>query len=259
MRLSTTSLGTIVTLTEDIIKAQKIVKQSHRIVVFSGAGISTESGIPDFRSPGGLWTKYDPSIYANYQKFLHNPEKFWEMQREVTPLLENALPNPAHFACVELENQERLLAIITQNIDYLHQRAGIKKTPIFELHGTGFRAHCVKCRYSISREELLEKIKTEPIPRCDKCGGLVKPSVVLFGEELPQEDFSSAQQAAQDCDLVIVVGSSLQVYPANCIPGIAKDVGAKIIIIDQYGTDFDAMADVVLIGMAGELFPQIVK
>ena len=147
--------------------ANKIVSESKHIVIFSGAGISTESGIPDFRSETGLWRRFDPEIYANYAVFLKHPEKYWEMERVLTPMVDNAVPNPAHFACVTLEEQGRLSAIITQNIDCLHQRAGLQSTPVYELHGSHENIHCLDCNASYTHQMVLEKMEKDIVPRCD--------------------------------------------------------------------------------------------
>jgi NAD-dependent deacetylase len=242
---------------EQLDAAKNIIQSSNNIVAFTGAGISTESGIPDFRSPGGLWEKFDPNIYANFKVFKKDPSKYWELEREVTKLVEPAKPNPAHYALVTLEKQHKLKAIVTQNIDMLHQRAG-SAVPIYELHGSPITAKCLKCNQKYSRAELLNKMNSESIPKCNICKGLIKPNVVLFFEELPSDAVYGAITAVQNCDCLLMIGSSLLVAPANQVPFFAKESGAKIIFINYEPTLFDEIADVCLVGKAGDILPKIV-
>jgi NAD-dependent deacetylase len=238
--------------------ARKIIAESNRIVVFTGAGISTESGIPDFRSPGGLWTRFNPDKYANYRVFLKTPQFFWELEREINKMLEVAQPNAAHKAIVELEQQGKLIAIITQNIDFLHHKAG-NTVPIYELHGSPRTAFCLDCQTEIDRTRLLEKMATEEIPRCDRCGGLIKPRTVLFQESMPNAALEGAYSAVKRCDCMIMVGSSLQVSPANLFPIEAQEHGAQLIFVNKEPTIFDDYATICLYGSAGEILPQIMK
>lgn len=242
---------------ENLRKAADIIKNSNKIVVFTGAGISTESGIADFRSEGGLWTRYDPSIFANYHYFLRDPEPFWTMHREVEHLMDKAEPNPAHKAIAELEKMGKIKAIITQNIDMLHQRAGsgsFKRIPIFELHGTYRVYHCIKCGKEYSYGEL--NIKNINYPIC-KCNGFIKPKVILFGESLPEGILEGAIANCSLADCFLMVGSSLLVTPANFLPQVAKKSGAKLIFINKEHTPMDDLADVFLKGMAGEIFTRL--
>jgi NAD-dependent deacetylase len=241
-----------------ISEAAQIIKDSNYIVVFSGAGISTESGIEDFRSKGGLWSKFDPSIYASYQHFLQDPSKFWEMHNSLTETVGIAEPNQAHLSIAELEKMGKVKAIITQNVDMLHQKAGSGKygANIYQLHGEYGTLHCIKCGNEYSFEEI--DTKNVKFPVC-KCSGYIKPKVVLFGESLPYGVLEGAMNECRDSDCLIMVGSSLLVSPANFIPSHAKQYGAQIIFVNRDNTFMDELADVFLQGSAGEIFTELVK
>lgn len=241
-----------------ISKAAEIIKNSNYIVVFSGAGISTESGIDDFRSKEGLWSKYDPSIYASYQYFLQDPSKFWKMHRCLEDLVSTATPNQAHLAIVELEKMGKVKAVITQNIDILHQKAGsgINGARIYQLHGEYGKLHCIKCNKEFNYDEIDTKDVKYPV--CE-CSGYIKPKVVLFGESLPHGVLEGAMNECTNADCLIVVGSSLLVSPANFMPSIAKQYGAKLIFINRENTVMDDLADVFLKGSAGEIFTELLK
>ncbi len=229
------------------------------MVAFTGAGISTESGIPDFRSKGGLWERYDANVCANIHVFLRHPEHYWKMEADLSAQLRTTLPNPAHYALVELERKGKLKAIITQNVDRLHKRAG-STVPIFELHGSAEKARCLSCGIEYRGDDILQRVwDGDPAPKCDACGGLVKPCVVLFGESLPSEAVDGAFDHADRCDCLLMIGSSLVVTPANQVPGRAKDHGAAVIIINLEPTFMDDVADVVLLGKAGVILPKLVS
>ncbi len=245
-------------MTDVTSELRRMITESRRAVVFTGAGISTESGIPDFRSPGGLWERFDPQVYANYRVFLKVPSKYWEMEREVTKIVQAADPNPAHKAIVKLEERGKLSAVITQNIDMLHQRAGTD-SPIYELHGSAMTGTCVKCDALYKRQEILIKLEKSQVPFCDECGGAIKYDVVLFNEMLPYETITKAIKATKKSDCLIVVGSSLLVSPANQLPLIAKNAGAKLIVVNIEETPIDNVADIVLRGKAGKILPKIVN
>jgi len=243
---------------EKISKAAEVIKESNHIVAFSGAGISTESGIEDFRSEGGLWSRYDPLIYASYQYFLQDPSKFWEMHKELEVIVANAEPNYAHKAIAELERIGKVKAIITQNIDMLHQKAesGSYGAKIYELHGAYGILHCVKC----GKEFAYEDVNTRSVkyPVCE-CSGYIKPKVVLFGESLPTSVLDGAMNACRDCDCFLMVGSSLAISPANFMPSIAKNHGAYVIFVNRENTMMDNLADIFLKGSAGEIFTELMK
>ncbi|MFX0206479.1 MAG: NAD-dependent deacetylase, partial [Candidatus Hodarchaeota archaeon] len=228
---------------------------------FTGAGISTESGIPDFRSLHGLWSRYDPNEYATIDAFITHPEKYWTMHNEVHNDFQDVKPNKGHYALVELEKLGKLHAIITQNIDNLHQTAG-SKVPVLELHGNYNRAYCYNCKKDVDFEDLNAKVKQGHIPPyCDECGtkGPIKPDVILFGEALPMEVLEAATLQTRLCDAMLIVGSSLSVYPAAYVPVEARARGASLILVNDEPTVMDANMSVRLIGKAGKILPKIVK
>jgi len=238
-----------------------MIAQAKKVVVFTGAGISTESGIPDFRGPGGLWTKYDPDDFT-IDKFLGSPgtrKKMWQRLRE-GGLMEDAQPNAAHYAVVELEKMGKLLSLVTQNVDNLHQKAGSNPALIRELHGNMQMLVCLDCRERYPIEIIKERYAdSDNVPSCEYCRGILKPDVIFFGEALPQETLSQAMQEADECDVMLVIGSSLVVYPAAYVPIQAKQSGAKLVIINKGDTEQDSMADVRIDAAAGETMTKIIK
>jgi len=228
-------------------KAAALIDNSSYLVVFTGAGISTPSGIPDFRSPdSGLWEKYDPFEVASIWAFRHQPEVFFDWIRSLSVQADTAKPNRAHLALADLENRGIVKSVITQNIDNLHQIAGSKK--VFELHGSARTATCPHCGKKHPQEYFRRMItEAQGIPHCDRCGEIIKPDVVLFGEDLPHDAWDGAYQECLKADLVFVVGSSLEVYPANSLPETAVRNGAKLIINNLSPTHLDQHADVRLI------------
>jgi len=247
------------TVDEQLNKASELWRKSISVVVFTGAGISVESGIPDFRSPGGLWDRFDPEIYAHFETFQTEPKLFWEMTEEVEKLLESAQPNSAHLSLAQLEQIGKVKAIVTQNIDNLHQAAG--SSIVYELHGNAKRIKCSNrsCKEPMSLQDLKEIRKRKEIPTCKKCNGLVKTDVILFGEMLPQSVIYGAMAEIANCDLLVMIGSSLEVSPANTLPAMAKENGAQIIFVNKDPTRMDSIADIILRGKAGEILPQIVQ
>jgi NAD-dependent deacetylase len=236
---------------------REIVSDSTHLVVLTGAGISSESGIPTYRGSGGLWTKYDPDKYANIYYFMKEPEYYWNFFKDVRyPVLKKAAPNAAHNALVELEKRGSLKELITQNIDDLHQMAGQSK--VIELHGNTRKISCLDCSKTFSIDEVYERLKTELPPRCD-CEGALKPNVVFFGEQLPQHALLEAQRAAESCDTFLVVGSSLVVHPAAQLPAVAKHNGASLIIVNIDPTPFDGIADIVINEKASDVLPELLK
>ena len=227
---------------------------SRGVVVFAGAGLSTESGIPDFRSPGGVWDRYDPEDFY-FQNFLASEasrEKYWQMATEMYEPMKRAQPNPAHLAIAELEALGKLDCVITQNIDGLHHKAGNSDEKILELHGTAMYVSCLSCKQRYDRDEIQERIQRGVrAPRCDTCGGLLKPATISFGQSMPERETQEAYQRSAACDLFIVVGSSLVVQPAASMPVVAKRGGAKLVIINRDETPLDSMADVVISSQAG--------
>ncbi|MEW6554801.1 MAG: NAD-dependent deacylase [Actinomycetota bacterium] len=239
-------------------RAAQMILESLQVVALTGAGISVESGIPDFRSPGGLWTKYDPMLYGTYESFINHPERFWEMAKELNPLLENAAPNPAHAALAELERLGKLRAVITQNIDHLHQRAG--SSDVLELHGTHRTGHCTKCQCVFSLEEMKElSCGGDEVACCPEDHTAIKPDVVFFGEPLDSKVLSRAAELASTSDLMLVVGCSLEVYPAAALPDYTKRRKGRLVFVNTISTYSDSQADLVCLGLAGEVLPAIVE
>lgn len=242
--------------------AAKLINKSHRIIALTGAGISTESGIPDFRGKEGLWTKEDPMKWAHIDAFMRDPGAYWA--RAIDPnrslKIEEAQPNEGHYGLVELERIGKLNAVITQNVDGLHQKAG--SSQVIELHGNTNRAHCMKCNMQYERSDVIQRVKGgENPPLCQKpgCGGLIKSNSILFGEPLPEDAILRAYQLTELCDLMIVLGSSLVVYPAAHLPNSARSCGANLILINQDETDKDYLFDIVINGeKIGEVLPQII-
>jgi len=236
-------------------KAAKDILQSKRTIAFTGAGISVESGIPDFRGAQGLWQKYDPEEYAHIHAFYSNPDKVWLMLKEMFSLIMAAKPNPAHIGLAELERMGLLFSIVTQNVDGLHQAAGSKN--VIEFHGTHRTLSCLKCSTKIEGASLtLEDLP----PRCSRCSSLLKPDVVFFGEPIPWEAQTMSFKESKSCSAVLVIGTSAVVYPAATIPVTAKEHGATIIEINMEPTPMtDQVSDYLICGSAGEIIPAIVE
>jgi len=238
-----------------------LVREATRLVVFSGAGISTESGIPDFRSPGGLWSRYDPNEFL-FQRFLASEEtrrRYWQMHTEIYRTILGAQPNRAHLACVDLWRMGRLHRVITQNIDDLHQRAGLPRELVIELHGNALWVACLSCGRRLPREEVQPEFEaTGQSPRC-QCGGLLKPATISFGQALPPEALRAAEEAARSCDLFLVVGSSLVVHPAALMPLYAKESGARLVMVNLSSTPYDDQADLIVRQPAGQTLGRLVE
>ncbi len=241
-------------------KAADLVVQAKRIVVFTGAGVSTESGIPDFRSPGGIWERFDPEEFT-YDKFLTSPEarrKFWELFKDKT--FRGARPNAAHYAIAELERMGKLDCVITQNIDNLHQEAGNSPERVLELHGTMKYAKCLECGKRYPREEI-ELLLDQGVdtPRCNECNGLLKAATISFGEPMPVRETDEARRRSSQCDLFIAIGSSLVVYPAAYMPRYALEAGARLILVNLDATHLDSHADVIIRARAGEAMARLIE
>jgi len=238
-----------------------LIINARRVIIFTGAGVSTESGIPDFRSPGGIWERFDPDDFT-YQKFVSDSQsrrKQWHMLRE-GGLTAEAKPNPAHHAIAELDRLGKLDCVITQNVDNLHQKGGVPDNKVFELHGNMQWAICLSCGRRYPFEQIKVRLdEGEEIPDCEDCHGILKPDAVFFGESLPQEVLEEATHRASSCDLFIVVGSTLVVYPAAYMPVYAVNSGAKLVIINLSSTPMDEQATVVIRAKAGEILPKIVQ
>ena len=233
------------------------IKRAKKAVALTGAGISVESGLATFRGKDGLWIRYDPGAVASIESFMRDPRKFWEFAREIGWTFLNAKPNAAHAALAELENMRRLDCVITQNVDGLHQRAGSRC--VIEIHGNAGRTICTRCSAAYATEKIVDRIAQQDVPTCDRCGGSLKPDIILFGEPLPKRRFDQALKKVKSADLLLAVGTSFEVYPAASLREIAKKSGAKIISIDSERTSWDNLCDYKVNGPAGEILPRIVQ
>jgi NAD-dependent deacetylase len=249
-------------MTKQIEEVARLILTSKRIVVFAGAGLSTESGIPDFRSPGGVWDRYDPEDFY-FQNFLSSElsrEKYWQMATEMYESMKKAQPNLAHLAIAEMERLGKLDCVITQNIDGLHFKAGNSEEKVIQLHGTAMSVSCLSCGRRYDRDEIQERLrKGLKAPRCDDCGGPLKPATISFGQSMPERETQEAHHRSSLSDLFVVIGSSLVVQPAASMPLVAKRNGAKLIIINRDPTSYDDMADLVIHGQAGSIMDSILK
>jgi NAD-dependent deacetylase len=247
-------------LDSQIAEVADLILKSEKLVVFTGAGISTESGIPDFRSPGGIWDRFDPDDFT-YSKFVSSEDsrrKQWYIFREGL-LSDKAVPNAAHIAIAELYEMGRLDCVITQNIDNLHQKAGVPDDMVFELHGNMKWARCLECGQRYPFDEIRQRLERgEEIPDCTACRGMLKPDIVMFEEQLPVDVLEEASHRALAADLFIVIGSTLTVYPAAYMPIYAVRSGAKLVIINLSGTPLDHQATVNIQAKAGETMAAIV-
>ena len=249
-------------LEDQINKLGDWIVDADKVVIFTGAGVSTESGIPDFRSPGGLWDRYDPSDFL-YQKIIGSEEtrkKYWKMNSELYDMIIKTNPNPAHYACVELDKMEKLDCLITQNIDNLHQKAGLPENKILELHGNTMKVLCLSCGRQYSREEIQEWLeKGIEAPSCEECQGILKPATISFGQSMPQRETQESEKRSRGCDLFIAIGSSLVVHPAAMMPLYAKEGGARLVIINLTSTPYDGQADLLIQGKAGEVMSRLLE
>lgn len=226
------------------------IRGGHRMVALTGAGVSTESGIPDFRSAGGLWENTDPMRVASIQGFLDDPEGFYRFWREKFAALTHAEPNVAHRVLATLEGRHKLASVITQNIDGLHRKAGSQR--VHEVHGSFQRARCLRCGTNYPISEVFEQSRRWEVPHCDMCGGLIKPDVVLFGEMLP-DAFQLATRDVSQADTLLVLGSSLEVHPVAGLVPQAKASGASVVLVNRDEGPYDQLADLVVQGELGEL------
>lgn len=239
--------------------ARGLIAEADQLVAFTGAGISTASGIPDFRSPGGLWSQFDPEDF-HYDRFLADPKRFWTLRAKLTRALklDEARPNAAHQAMGTAVQEGRLAAIITQNIDGLHQAGGAPDEKVIEVHGTTRHARCIKCGTRMPIAEALEQIDDGELPPyCKACMGVVKPDVVLFGEVLPFHALQRAQELAIACDVMLVVGSSLSVWPAAEVPHLVLEHGGQLVLVNDSATHVDDRAAFVLRGRVEEVVPDL--
>jgi len=236
--------------------AAELLRSARHGIAITGAGVSAESGIPTFRGEGGLWTKYDPVKVASIETFMADPASYWQAARERATAVLAARPNAGHVALARLEELGRLVAVVTQNTDGLHQDAGSRR--VIELHGSGRTVACMTCGRREPRADVQARLDVEMPPRCRHCGSMfLKPTVVLFGEAMPAAEVQEAYDLAERSDVVLVVGSSLVVYPAADVPLAALRAGARMIVINAEPTPFDRLASVVIHGRSGEVLPEI--
>ena len=245
-------------LNNSSVRLRNMILEADDIVAFTGAGISTESGIPDFRSPTGLWSRMEPIQFA---EFLNSEEarlEDWRRRFIMNKEFAQAKPNEGHLALARLEEAGKLACTITQNIDGLHQRSGLSTDKVIELHGNATYGTCLECGEPASLSDIQHMIsETGKSPRCTRCNGLIKAAVISFGQAMPQREMTQAMHQAADCDLFIVLGSSLVVYPAANLPQIAKQSGAQLVIINRDATPLDRLADLCIHDEIGLAMAQI--
>lgn len=246
-------------LNKSLDAAFQLLRRARYVAVLTGAGLSTRSGIPDFRSSeSGLWGKYDPAEVASIYGFKRNPRRFYDWIRPLARTILDAQPNPAHRALAQMETAGALKSIITQNIDMLHLRAGSKT--VVELHGHLREATCIHCFTVYPAEPyILHFLKTNMIPSCPKCGHALKPNVILFGEQLPAQAMAAARREARQCDVMLVAGSSLEVYPAADLPLLARRAGAALIVVNLDETPLDGLAQAVIHEDVVDILPPLAE
>ena len=232
-----------------------MIDNSRRLVVFTGAGISTESGIPDFRSPGGLWTRYKPIDFRDFMVDEEKRRESWRIKFATEKVIADARPNKGHLAIAELQRRGKLSCVITQNIDGLHQASGIPEEQVIELHGNSTYAICLTCRKRFELDAIRAIfLPDETLPLCDACGGIIKTATISFGQSMPEREMRLAEEQTLACDLFIAVGSSLVVFPAAGFPLMAKQNGARLVIVNRDPTEMDRYADLVINAEIGATF-----
>lgn len=236
------------------------IRDSAALVFFTGAGISTESGVPDFRSPGGVWTQYQPVLFQDFLASETARVQHWRLKKATYELFKTVEPNIGHYAIRDFEQRGQLLGLITQNIDGLHKIAGVSDDKLVELHGTDRLVTCLKCGKRYDPVDVYENLGADfTAPTCDECGGFLKSANVSFGQSMPPAAMQRAQAWSERAEIFIVIGSSLQVQPAASFPVIAKRGGALLAIINRDETPLDDLADFVHHGAIGEFFRQLNK
>ena len=247
-------------LAADLERAHALVDAAQRILVLTGAGISTDSGIPDFRGPQGVWTR-NPAAekLATLKHYVNDPEvRRLAWQRRLHSEAFGALPNAGHLALLSLERRGKLHTLVTQNIDGLHQRAGNSPLRVVEIHGTIHEVICLQCAERAPMQRALERVRAGEVdPPCRSCGGILKSATISFGQSLVADDLKRCELAARECDLLLAVGSTLSVYPIAAIVPLAKRCGAAVVIVNGEVTEMDELADVVLRGRIAELLPPL--
>ena len=241
----------------DARRLAELVRRSQPCVVLTGAGVSTESGIPDFRSPTGIWARYDPMEYATISAFRRDPVKVWEFYALRFEALTTAKPNAGHCALADLERDGLVRAVITQNIDTLHERAGSRE--VVEVHGSIREAVCPACGERATLEDVVALLRAQPAPSCPRCGEILKPGVVMFGEVLPEREIDRAYALAQEAALLLVVGSSLEVHPVAGLPGTTLAAGGELAIVNRGPTPYDRQATLKLDAGAGDILESVAQ
>lgn len=238
----------------------KMIKSSRRMVFFTGAGISTESGIPDFRSPGGLWEKNRPIEFSEFMASADARRESWRRKFAMDHVISAAAPNDGHKAIAKLYDQGRVAAVITQNIDGLHQLSGVSEEDVVELHGNTTYAKCLDCQERMTLQDVRAVFdENEALPECKNCGGIVKTATISFGQSMPITEMQRAEMEAIECDLFIAIGSSLVVYPAAEIPVIARQHGADLVILNREETPLDTIASLTINREIGETLQFVTK
>ena len=243
----------------EVARLARMLRERQPAVVLTGAGISTESGIPDFRSPSGIWAEFDPAEYASIEAFRGDPEKVWGFYAARIEMLVAAKPNAAHFALAELERLGLLRAVVTQNVDLLHERAGSQE--VVEVHGSIRTSTCLQCETSYELPRVVQMVEHQPgeAPRCSSCAAVLKPDVVFFGELLPEREIDRAFALARSAALLLVVGSTLEVYPVADMPRETVQAGGDVAIVNRGPTAFDRRAALRIEGAAGDVLPAVVE
>lgn len=241
-------------LSGGIAQLRQMINSSSTVVVFTGAGISTESGIPDFRSPGGLWAENKPIQFSDFMASESVRREAWRRKFNIDATIQGAVPNAGHAAISQWVGQGKVAQVITQNVDGLHQASGVPREQVIELHGNTTYAHCLDCGERYELAPIRAALEGEGLlPQCDLCQGIVKTATVSFGQAMPEREMALAERAARQCDLFIAIGSSLVVYPAAGLPLLARQSGAQLVILNREPTEHDSMANLVLHGEIGPI------
>jgi NAD-dependent deacetylase len=233
----------------------ELIRSRQPCVVLTGAGVSTESGIPDFRSPEGIWAQYDPMEVASIDAFWSNPTKAWEFYARRLGLLVDAQPNPGHVALAHLEQAGWVEAIVTQNVDRLHELAGSRN--VVEVHGSIRTSSCIECGERVALPDVVGQLEHAPVPQCPRCGSVLKPDVVMFGELMPEAAIDRAYALARTAGLLLVVGSSLEVYPVAALPQETLDHGGAVALVNRTPTRYDARAEIAIAASAAETLADV--
>lgn len=244
---------------DDLARASRVLGEAKRLVVLTGAGVSTESGVPDFRGKDGIWSRFDPNEFQ-YERFLRDPAGFWQLRAKLMEVLdlERVKPNPAHEAISRASRSGRFVGHVTQNIDGLFHDAGHVPEKLVEIHGTARKVRCIGCLRFFEYEVARAGVEQGRVPPpCPSCGGHLKPGTVLFGEALPEDALDTAAVWMRHADAVLIVGSSLVVHPVAALPTLALDTGAALVLVNESPTSYDGMADAVVRSRAGEAVPAL--